>query len=517
MKHRSTTSALMFLIVFLCNVVYSQETNNRITIQADSGRYTISRNIYGHFAEHLGRCIYDGIWVGEDSPIPNIQGYRKDVVEALKELEIPVLRWPGGCYADIYHWMDGIGPKEDRPTIKNIFWGGVIEDNSFGTHEFLDLCELLETEPYLAVNVGSGTPEEAKDWVEYVSSDENTPMANLRRKNGREDPWDVKYWGIGNENWGCGGNMTAEYYADLFKRFSTFCWVPYRIAGGGGNDDYEWTETLMEKTEGNKRLIQGLSYHHYTVAHNWEKKGSAIDFTTGDWDLTIRKNMEVDEMLKKHLAIMDKYDPENRVALIADEWGNWHDQEPGSHPGFLYQQNTLSDSVTAAIYLKTFNNSCYRVKMANIAQTVNVLQAMVLTNDTELVKTPSFYVFKMYKAHFDALMLPVEVNAEKYGDGENDFSTLSVSASKNDKDEINITIANVTYDRDLLTMIDIDGLDNYSVRKSEIITAGAMNSYNDFGKDEEVNISEFKGIGKEGNNIRVNIPSKSVLLISLNK
>ena len=236
MNNRRTALPLIILLLLFCNVVHAQETLNKITIQADSGKYTINKNIYGHFAEHLGRCIYDGIWVGEESSIPNIQGYRKDVVEAQKELEIPVLRWPGGCFADIYHWQDGIGAREDRPTLKNIFWGGVIEDNSFGTHEFLDLCELLETEPYLAVNVGSGTPEEAKDWVEYVRSDENTPMADLRRKNGREDPWDVKYWGIGNENWGCGGNMTADYYADLFKRFSTFCWVPYRIAGGGGTE-----------------------------------------------------------------------------------------------------------------------------------------------------------------------------------------------------------------------------------------------------------------------------------------
>ncbi len=514
MKNRST--ALFLLAFLICNLVYAQESVNKITIHADSGKYRINKNIYGQFAEHLGRCIYNGIWVGEDSSIPNIKGYRKDVVEALKELEIPVLRWPGGCFADIYHWQDGIGPREDRPTMKNIFWGGVIEDNSFGTHEFLDLCELLETEPYIAVNVGSGTPEEAKDWVEYVTSDENTPMANLRRKNGRNDPWDVKYWGIGNENWGCGGNMTADYYADLFKRFSTFCWVPYKIAGGGGNDDYEWTETLMEKTEGNKNLIQGLSYHNYTVAHNWEKKGSATNFTIGDWDLTIGKNMEVEKMLKKHLAIMDKYDPENRIALIADEWGNWHDQEPGSHPGFLYQQNTLRDAVTAAIYLNTFNNSCYRVKMANIAQTVNVLQAMVLTNDTELIRTPTFYVFKMYKAHFDAIMLPVDVSSEEYGNEENKHPSLSVSASKNKDDEINITVANVTPGNALQTSIDLQGLEDFEITNSEIITADKINSFNDFGKEEEVFISKFEGIKKNKNRLQVNIPSKSVIIISLN-
>lgn len=512
MKNRIALLPLILLVVLLTGIIYSQETTNKITVNVDSGEHTINRNIYGHFAEHLGRCIYDGIWVGEDSPIPNIRGYRKDVVEALQELEIPVLRWPGGCFADIYHWRDGIGPKQERPATKNMFWGGVIEDNSFGTHEFLDLCELLDTEPYLAVNVGSSTPQEAKDWVEYVTSDENTPMANLRRKNGREKPWKVTYWGIGNENWGCGGNMTADYYADLYKRFSTYCWVPYKIASGSYGDEYEWTETLMKKTQDRKDLIQGLSFHHYSFSES-----SATEFNENDWLLTVKNNMEVEGMLKKHIAIMDKYDPENEIALLADEWGNWHEVEPGTNPGFLYQQNSLRDAVTAAIYLNTFNNLCHRVKMANIAQTVNVLQAMVLTNPTQLIKTPTFYVFKMYKVHFDALMLPVEVDAEKYGEGENDFPTLSVSASKNDKEEINITVANVTYDRKMPTEIVLDGIENFSVKGSKIITADKMNSYNDFGKEEEVNIAEFNGVKKVNNGLIVDIPSKSVLLITLGK
>jgi alpha-N-arabinofuranosidase len=502
----------MFLIAAS---IQSQDAPNKIVVQTDSGKYTIDKNIYGHFAEHLGRCIYGGIWVGEDSHIPNINGYRKDIVEALKELEIPVLRWPGGCFADLYHWIDGIGPREERPPMMNVFWGEVVEDNSFGTHEFLDLCELLETQPYIAVNVGSGTPQEAYDWVEYVTSDDNTPMANLRRKNGREKPWKVKYWGIGNENWGCGGNMTASYYADLFKRFSTYCWVDFKIASGSYGDEYDWTETLMKKVGDMPNLMKGLSLHHYTVAHTWENKGSAIDFTKEDWFLTIRKNMEVDGFVKNHLAIMDKYDPENRISLMFDEWGNWHDVEPGTEKDFLFQQNTLRDAVTAAIYLNIFNNYCYRIKMANIAQTINVLQAMVLTKDDKLIKTPTFYVFKMYKVHFDALMLPIKVQSEDYTDGEYHVPSLSVSASKNKSGEINITVANVTLDKDLQTTITLEDLEEFDVKKSDIIMADKMNSFNDFGKDEEVNISKFDGIEKDGNTLNIDIPSKSVMLITL--
>lgn len=487
---------------------------NKITVKPAEAKDTISRHIYGHFAEHLGRCIYGGIWVGEESTIPNTNGYRTDVVEALKELEIPNLRWPGGCFADAYHWKDGIGPKEDRPPMLNFFWGNVVEDNSFGTHEFLDLCEMLGTEPYIAVNVGSGTPKEAYDWVEYVTSDKG-PMADLRRQNGREEPWKVKYWGIGNENWGCGGNMTADYYADLYKRFATYTRAEYSIASGGLNHIPEWTETLMKKTVPYRNLMQGMSYHHYTVAHTWREKGSALDFTEDEWFLTVSKNMQMEENLKMHTDIMDKYDPDKKIGLIADEWGNWHDQEPGSKPGFLYQQNTLRDAITASIYLNVFNNHCDRVKMANIAQTVNVLQAMVLTKEDELVKTPTFYVFKMYKVHKDALMLPVEVTSENYINQEDSIPSLSVSASKNDEEEINITVANVNPNATIDALIVIDEKGKYKAINGEIITSAEMNDYNDFGKDEVINIREFDDFEVKGNEVQAGLPPKSIVLITL--
>ncbi len=508
----------ILLVLFSCSTNNNQEVEkNTIVIKTQEGKDTISRYIYGHFAEHLGRCIYDGIWVGEKSSIPNTRGMRNDVIEALKELEIPVLRWPGGCYADLYQWKDGIGPKDKRPSIVNKFWGNVLEDNSFGTHEFLDLCEILGTDPYLAINVGSGTVEYAYDWIEYVNSDMNSPMANLRRKNGREEPWNVKFWGIGNENWGCGGNMNPDYYADLFKRFATYCWVDYRVASGGLNHDLNWTETLMKGTQYTRHLIQGISYHHYTVCHDWSKKGSATDFDESEWFSTIRKNFEMEDNMLDHINVMEKYDPENKVALIADEWGNWHDPEPGTNPGFLYQQNTLRDALTASVYLNIFNNHAYRVKMANIAQTVNVLQAMLLTEGNKIVKTPTFYVFKMYKVHMDALLLPIEINSEKYQFGEKNIPALSASASKNKAGEINITLANVNPNQEINTTISLKEIEGLAVKKAEIITADEMNAMNSFDKEETVNIQDFEEYDQDGNNITINMPPKSIVLVTISE
>ncbi|MFC2137148.1 alpha-N-arabinofuranosidase [Bacteroidota bacterium] len=509
-------SLMIILIIISCSTNTQQEeiSENTIDININSAEDTISRYIYGHFAEHLGRCIYDGIWVGEKSAIPNTRGMRNDVIDALKELEIPVLRWPGGCYADLYQWKDGIGPKDKRPGIVNKFWGNVLEDNSFGTHEFLDLCEILGTDAYLAVNVGSGSMEDAYDWIEYVNSDMG-PMANLRRKNGREKPWKVKYWGIGNENWGCGGNMDAEYYTDLFKRYATYCWVDYRVASGGLNHDLNWTETLMKGTQYQQHLIQGISYHHYTVCHEWSKKGSATEFDESEWFSTLKKNFEMEENMVGHIKVMEKYDPENKVALIADEWGNWHDSEPGTNPGFLYQQNTLRDALTAAVYLNIFNKHAYRVKMANIAQTVNVLQAMLLTNDKEIVKTPTFYVFKMYKVHMDALLLPIEMNSELYQFGDESIPALSASASKNKDGNINITIANVNPNKEVNTTLSIDEIEEFDIVTAEVITSDEMNDLNDFDMEEKVNIQTFEGYEQDGNNIIVNMPPKSIVLVTI--
>ena len=347
-------------------------------LHADKPGAKINREIYGQFSEHLGSCIYGGLWVGENSPIPNIKGYRKDVFEALKKLQIPVLRWPGGCFADDYHWMDGIGPKSQRPSLRNNNWGGTIEDNSFGTHEFLNLCEMLDCEPYISGNVGSGTVKEMAQWVEYMTSDGDTPMARLRRQNGREKAWHVKYFGIGNEAWGCGGNMTPEYYSDEYRKFNTYLRDQgknklYRIASGASDYDYDWTRVLMDKI-GNR--MQGVSLHYYTCS-GWEgSKGSATKFNNDQYYWALGKCLEIEEVIKKHKAIMDEKDPKHEVGLLVDEWGTWWDEEPGTIAGHLYQQNALRDAFVAALSLNVFHRHTDRVKMANIAQVVNVLQSM---------------------------------------------------------------------------------------------------------------------------------------------
>jgi alpha-N-arabinofuranosidase len=507
------TSVFVLLLAVIALSACKHE--NIIVVKSEEGKDTISRYIYGHFAEHLGRCIYNGIWVGEDSPVPNTRGIRNDVVEALREIEVPVLRWPGGCFADNYHWKNGIGPKEKRPPITNFSWGYVTEDNSFGTHEFLDLCDMIGAEPYIAVNVGSGTVREAAEWVEYVTSDKDSHLTRLRKQNGREEPWKVKFWGIGNESWGCGGNMDPSYYLSLFKKYSTFCRVNYKVASSGIDSDLEWTETVMKNTIKYKKLIQGYSYHHYTVCHNWDVKGSATDFNKDEWFLTVKKNMMMEKTLKEHISIMDKYDPEGKIGLIADEWGNWHDPEPGTNPAFLYQQNTLRDAISASLYLNIFNNNCRRVKMANIAQTVNVLQSMVLTREDELVKTPSFYVFKMYKQHRDALMLPLDIKCEDYENNGEKIPALSASASQNKRGEINITVTNVNPDKNIRTSIGLKNGAKIDVVSASVITAEKINACNDFGKEEAVNIKDFTDFRQAGNSIEINLPSKSVVLLTI--
>ncbi len=510
MKKRYFAIAI-FAMIFMST--YNQQSHNTLVVYVDQGEEIINKNIYGHFAEHLGRCIYGGIWVGEDSPIPNTRGIRNDVIEALKEISVPVIRWPGGCFADTYHWKDGIGPKENRPELVNLSWGGVLEDNGFGTHEFLDFCKLIGAEPYLAINVGSGTVQEARDWIAYVNSNKG-PMADLRKKNGREEPWHVKFWGIGNESWGCGGNMTAEYYSHQYKQFSTFCPGEFKILSGGMSNDLNWTETIMKNTEKYQHLIQGYSYHYYTICHNWSVKGSATDFDKSEWFSTMKNTWFVDENLNQHCEIMDKYDPEKKVALIADEWGNWFDADPKLNPSALYQQNTLRDAVTAGLYLNIFNNHCDRVKMANIAQTVNVLQSVILTREDQMVKTPTFYVFKMYKVHQDATLLPIELTSNDYVNGDEKIPSLNVSASRDKEGEIHISIVNLDPDNSQKLSCEIQGhsINNVS---GEIITTDEMNAYNDFNMEEKVNINSFSGYKLKNGLLEVSLPAKSIVMLEL--
>lgn len=509
---------LAAIILLSATIINSQSISNAtLIVNADLGKHTINKNIYGHFSEHLGKCIYEGIWVGEDSKIPNTRGMRNDVIDALKKINIPLLRWPGGCFADEYHWMDGIGPRNQRPKMINTHWGGVVEDNSFGTHEFLDFCELIGAEPYISGNVGSGTVEEMSKWVEYLTFDGESPMANLRKKNGREKPWKIKYWGVGNENWGCGGNMTAEFYADQYKRYATYSRdygnnKLFKIAGGGLPDDYNWIETLMKKIS--PSIMQGLSLHYYTVPRDWSDKGSATVFDEQEYFVTLQKALEMETLIKNYSAIMDRYDPQKKVGLMVDEWGNWFNVEPGTNPGFLFQQSTMRDAITCAINLNTFNNNADRVKMANIAQLVNVLQALILTDGPKMILTPTYHVYDMFKVHHNSTLLPIDLKCGNYEIDKNKISELSVSSSRSADGNINITIVNLNPAKTVNLSCEIRGEQVGSI-KGKLITASAINSFNTFEKSNEVELKSFTDFKLTDNKINTSIPSKSVILLEI--
>jgi alpha-N-arabinofuranosidase len=507
----------VFLIVAAMTVCIAAQAQNKLVINADRGETTISRHIYGHFSEHLGHCIYGGIWVGEDSSIPNTRGIRNDVVKALKDLRIPNLRWPGGCFADEYHWMDGIGERGKRPKMVNTHWGGVTEDNSFGTHEFLDLCEQLECEPYICGNVGSGSVEEMSKWVEYITFDGESPMTNLRRQNGREKPWKVRFWGVGNENWGCGGNMTAEYYTDLYRRYATYCRNYgdnrlYKIAGGANEDDYHWTETLMKNAAGH---MQGLSLHYYTIpTGNWGNKGSATQFDETEYFRTIERTIRMEELLARHSTVMDVYDPAKRVALIPDEWGVWLNVEPGTNPGFLYQQNSLRDAIVAGVNLNIFNAHADRVKMANIAQMVNVLQSVILTDSDKMLLTPTYWVFYLYRVHQDATLLPVSFSCNRYELNGRKLDAVSVSASKDAAGKIHITLVNIDPNSEQTVETDLRGVTVKSV-SGQALTSANLTDHNTFDKPNVVSVKDFKGAKLSKGTLSVTLPAKSVVLLEV--
>ncbi len=487
-----------------------------LVIDADRGEQKISKYIYGHFSEHLGGCIYGGFWVGEDSPIPNTRGIRNDVVKALRRIKIPVLRWPGGCFADEYHWMDGIGPKDERPSMLNTHWGMVTEDNSFGTHEFLDLCEQLGCEPYICGNVGSGSVQEMQQWVEYISFKGPSPMADLRIRNGRPAPWNLPFFGVGNENWGCGGNMRPEYYADLYRRYQTYVRnlsgnKIYKIACGSYGDRYDWTEILMREAG---RYMNGLSYHYYTVPGSWSNKRSATKFTEAEWFDVLEKTLLMDEYLTKHSTIMDTYDPEKRVGLIVDEWGVWYDVEPGTNPAFLYQQNSLRDAIAAAINLNIFNHHCDRVYMANIAQTVNVLQSVILTGDEKMVLTPTYHVFEMYKIHQDARLLSTHLSGGEYTFDESSIPSISVSASRDNNNVMHVTLAHLDPNKPEEVGCELRGMKASAIR-GRILTAAKMNDFNDFDAPERVAPKEFRDARLTDTGFSVQLPPMSVVVLEI--
>ncbi|NAZ75514.1 alpha-N-arabinofuranosidase [Kineococcus sp. T13] len=498
-------------------------------LDADLPGPRISRHLYGHFAEHLGRCVYGGFWVGEDSPVPNEGGIRLDVVEALRALDIPNLRWPGGCFADTYHWRDGVGPREERPTMVNSHWGDVVEDNSFGTHEFMALCELLGADPYVSANVGSGTVREAAEWIEYLTRADDSPMARLRRSHGREEPWSVPFWGLGNEPWGCGGGMSSGAYAELARQFGTYSLDHgdnhlYRIAAGAADADYRWTEVLMqnlgrylgagEVSGHGKNTYQAISFHHYTiVGPTWENKGSATDFDVEEYYRTVAEAARIEQIIAGHAAVMDAYDPRKEVGLVLDEWGTWFDVEPGTNPGFLFQQNTMRDALVAGVHFDAFHRHADRLVMANIAQTVNVLQAMLLTDGEELVLTPSYHVFAMNKGHHDAASLPLAVRGavptRRVGD--EDLALFSASASTKDG-RVLVSLTNLDAERPAEVEVDVRGV-SAGAPVGRLLTAEKITDHNT-ASSTPVHVRDLEDVRLDGGTLRVTLPAHSFATVS---
>lgn len=486
----------------------------------------IEPEIYGHFSEHLGRCIYEGLYVKEDSGIPNKNGMRTDVVEALKEMQIPVLRWPGGCFADEYHWKDGIGPKETRKRMINTHWGGVVEDNSFGTHEFFELCEQLGCKTYVNGNVGSGTVQEMSEWVEYMTFDGVSPMAQLRKENGHEKPWKVDYFGVGNENWGCGGNMTPEYYANLYRRYQTYVRhydsaAPIqKICGGPNVDDTNWTKKVLDTCYASPNnpsahgLMDGLSLHYYVHPGGWDKKGSATDFDEKTWYLTMEKALYIEELINMHSRIMDEFDPEKKIGLMVDEWGCWFDVEPGTNPGFLYQQSTMRDALVAAVSLNIFNRHCDRVKLACIAQMVNVLQSVVLTEGDKMILTPTYHVFHMYRHHQGAQLLDSELaGTETAGAGESSVPALQESVSMQEDGTVIVTIANMSVEKSY--PVDLVFMEKKPESAEARILTNEMHAKNTFEEPDVVKEEDFDGVTLTERGASFTIPACSVVSLRL--
>ncbi len=509
---KSLLGGAMLLALALPAHTQPQMATATATIDTAKTGAVIDRHIYGQFAEHLGTGIYGGIWVGEGSKIPNIKGYRTDVVQALKKIHVPVVRWPGGCFADLYNWRDGIGPRAKRPTRINVHWGGVTDNNAFGTHEFMNFAELIGADPYVSINLGSLTPYDAAQWVEYMTSDENASLANERRRNGRAKAWQLKYVGIGNETWGCGGNMDDETAAQANARYSTFVNAPREMgmikvaSGATGNDgDYKsYTEAMMKK--GGR--LQALSFHYYAM-HMERPRGPATGFTESKWADELDLTRKMEGFLTDISAIMDKYDPQKKVAIYADEWGSWYDQEPGSHPGFLYQQNSLRDAQVAALTLNIFHRHTDRVKLAAIAQMVNVLQAMILTDGPRMLLTPTYHVFDMYQPFMEATPLEAQVAGPQYSFDGKTIPMVDLSAAWGKDGKIWLALVNSDPHKVAHLATNLPG-----IGKGTILTGPAMDTHNTFDAPNTVHPVAYAGTSENGK-ASFDLPPRSVAVVAL--
>lgn len=496
-----------------------------LSVDVSKAGAKIDRNIFGQFAEHLGHGIYDGIWVGPDSPIPNTRGIRNDVVAALKAIKVPNVRWPGGCFADEYHWRKGIGSP--RSVTLNPNWGGVIEPNIFGTNEFMDFLDQIGSEAYLSVNVGSGTPQEAAEWLEYLTAPQPTTLAKERAANGHPEAYKISYLGIGNESWDCGGNMTPEYYLSQMKIYSRFVrnfnreqqdrqqMLKIAVGPGGGEPRWtEWTEAVMKAYQHHTWSwdINGLSMHSYTVG-KWPPSFVSVGFGETEYAQFLKFTLDMEDLVSKHSAIMDKYDPEKKVALVVDEWGAWYAPLPGSNPGFLVQQNSQRDAVLAALNLNIFARHANRVRMANIAQMINVLQAMILTDKEKMVLTPTYYVFKMYVPFQDATFVPISFDAGTYTHGDITLPRVDAMAAKDKAGKLWLAITNVDPNVPVEIELNLTGITAESVA-GETLTAPNVDSVNTFDAPHTV-VPKPISAKIHGGKLTLKLETKSVTVVAV--
>jgi alpha-L-arabinofuranosidase len=500
---KATTLALS-----LCTAAIAAEpVDVRLTISTESAGPRIEPEVYGHFAEHLGTGVYGGLWVGPESKIPNVRGWRKDVVDVLRKLQVPVLRWPGGCFADDYDWRDGIGAPARRPARLNKIWGNVIEPNSVGTHEFMDLVDQLGSEAYIAGNMGSMPPRAMGQWLEYMTSGSKSALAEERRRNGRDKPWKVKYFGVGNESFGCGGSMRSEYQADVHNQFATFLHAPVvRVGSGDGEGDDRRVEVMMERSA---KHMDALTLHYYTLPDNWTKHGASTGFDAPAWARTLKSAIGIEGRIDTISRIMDKHDPAKRIALYVDEWGTWYDPEPGTNPAFLQQQNTLRDALVAALSFNAFHRHTERVKMANIAQMVNVLQALALTDGPRMVLTPTYHAFDLYKPFRGATPLKAELAASRWKEGDVELPAVDASVARAADGSTVLALVNLDPQRPAWVQTNLSG-----AVQGRVLTAGAMDAHNTFAQPHALVPAPYSA-GASGTRLALELPPKSVVVVSV--
>jgi len=521
---RKLASKVVLGLFLSANMPVLSQDKIQLSIDTATPGAKIDRNIFGQFAEHLGYGVYEGIWVGPDSKIPNTRGIRNDVVAALKALKVPNVRWPGGCFADEYHWRKGIGT---RAVTLNPNWGGVIEPNTFGTHEFMDFVDQIGSQAYLSINVGSGTPQEAAEWLEYLTTPLPTTLQKERAANGHPAPYKIPMLGIGNESWDCGGNMTPEYYLRQLTIYSRFVrnfnpaqegnqqMMKIAVGPGGGEARWtEWTDTIMKAWE--KRQwswdMQGLSLHNYTVI-NWANKFASVGFGEKEYAQILKETLKMEDLITTHSAIMDKYDPQKKIALVVDEWGSWYAPSPGSNPGFLVQQNSIRDAVLAALNLNIFARHADRVRGANIAQMINVLQAMIMTDKEKMVLTPTYHVFKMYVPFQDATFIPVTFNAGTYTNGDVILPRVDVIAAKDASGKLWLALTNVDPNNIVEIEVNIPG-SRANTASGETLTAAKVDSVNTFDAPNTVTPKPITAKLQNGK-LTIKLDSKSVTVVSL--